>query len=343
MKIVIYSSVFYPSTGGMETVAEVLANEFSQLGHEVSVVTKTPLGSEIDKDRWSFIVFRDISFKKYVALLHNADVVLHNCISLKQVFPDWLYRHKVFVIHHTWYNTHLNGKIMVSSYLKRWMSRLVHNCFISNAIQSDLGIEGEVISNPYNNELFKVNNQIEKTIELVFLGRLVSDKGCYTLLQALKRLGEFDTQLYPKLTVIGDGPEKISLEDYANNNLPEQVQFVGKLEGELLASTLNKHQLMVIPSLWEEPFGVVALEGLGAGCLVIGSEGGGLKEAIGDCGWTFPNGNVNALAKLLQSVLTQPKEWEKRYKLVSVHLYKHRPTQVALAYLKYFKTHVKTA
>ena len=40
-------------------------------------------------------------------------------------------------------------------------------------------------------------------------------------------------------------------------------------------------------------FGVVALEGIACGCVIVGSEGGGLEEAIGPCGVTFPNSNCN--------------------------------------------------
>ncbi|WP_179336958.1 glycosyltransferase family 4 protein [Winogradskyella ludwigii] len=339
MKILIYTSVFYPSTGGMETVAEVLANEFSLLGHDVSVVTKTKLGSGKKKNNWAFPVYYDISFKKYWTLLHDADVILHNCISLKQVFPDWFYYRKVFVIHHTWYNKNVNGKLVLSSYLKRWVSRCVHNCFISKAIQDDLNIPGKVLSNPYDSELFKVNNNVHRTKELVFLGRLVSDKGGAILLEALLQL---KPEFTPKLTIIGDGPEKLSLENYASKYLPGQVEFLGKLQGEKLALVLNEHQLMVVPSLWEEPFGVVALEGIGCGCLIIGSEGGGLKEAIGDCGWTFPNGNIDALAELLQKVLKKPQQWSQLQESMPLHLYKHQPSQIASDYLNYFKEHVKT-
>ncbi len=42
--------------------------------------------------------------------------------------------------------------------------------------------------------------------------------------------------------------------------------------------------------------GIVALEGIACGCVVIGSQGGGLKDAIGNCGLTYPNGDVAALA-----------------------------------------------
>ena len=68
---------------------------------------------------------------------------------------------------------------------------------------------------------------------------------------------------------------------------------------------MRRHKIMVIPSLYDEPFGIVALEGIASGCVVVGSQGGGLKDAIGPCGITFPNGDVAALASCLEALLSQ--------------------------------------
>lgn len=60
---------------------------------------------------------------------------------------------------------------------------------------------------------------------------------------------------------------------------------------------------MVVPSLWDEPFKIVALEGIACGCVVVGSKGGGLKDAIGPCGLTFDNGDVAGLTAQLINLL----------------------------------------
>ena len=324
----------------METVAEVLVNEFFQLGHQVDVVTTTSLGENIREKDWPFVVHRNLRLWSYWQLIKNADVVLHNCVSLKQLLPDLLYRKKVFVIHHTWYRLP-DGLLNINARLKRFLSGYLHNCYISKAIQQDLGHDaGKLIPNPYNNILFKSKPDIERHKSLVFLGRLVSDKGCMVLLEALKIAKDQHPWFKPDLTVIGVGPERPVLKSFAKTYLPNQVRFVGKLQGEALADQLNQHQIMVVPSLWEEPFGVVALEGLACGCLVIGSEKGGLKDAIGPCGWTFPNGDAQALADLLIKVLTDKADWNDKYAAVSAHLFKHTPSEIATAYINYFKAHV---
>ncbi|NVJ85994.1 MAG: glycosyltransferase family 4 protein [Algoriphagus sp.] len=323
----------------METVAEVLANEFYQLGHQVDVVTTASLGGNISEKDWPFVVHRNPRLWTYWNLAKKSDVILHNCVSLKQLFPDLLYKNKVFVIHHTWYRLP-DRRLNLSARLKRFISGYLHNCYISKAIQQDLGHTGKLIPNPYNNTLFKIRQGVDRNRSLVFLGRLVSDKGCMVLLEALKLAKDRYSRFEPDLTVIGEGPEKPVLESFTNKYLPNQVRFVGKLHGEQLAHTLNQHHMMVVPSVWEEPFGVVALEGMACGCLVIGSEKGGLKDAIGSCGWTFPNGDAEALANLLVKVWSDRTDWEEKYIAVPGHLFIHQPDQIAKKYLDYFNTNV---
>jgi glycosyltransferase involved in cell wall biosynthesis len=118
--------------------------------------------------------------------------------------------------------------------------------------------------------------------------------------------------------------------------LREQVSFAGSRRGSELADLLRRHKIMVVPSRYAEPFGVVALEGIACGCLVIGSNGGGLPEAIGPCGQTFPNGDVQALAAALERRLDQPNEHKLQANAAS-HLTQFRADTVAQRYLTLFR------
>ena len=136
---------------------------------------------------------------------------------------------------------------------------------------------------------------MERTKDIVFLARLVSDKGGDIILEALARMRL--QGLTPRLTIVGDGPERANLEAMAHRlGVGPQVIFLGMQTGEALVSILNEHRVMAVPSQLAEPFGVVALEGIACGCVIVGSEGGGLPDAIGPCGLLFPNGDADALA-----------------------------------------------
>jgi glycosyltransferase involved in cell wall biosynthesis len=169
------------------------------------------------------------------------------------------------------------------------------------------------------------------------VGRLVSDKGADLLLQALHLLKP--DQLYPSLTIVGDGPERPRLEELCTRlRLGKQVHFAGEQVGPALVQLLNQHRLLIVPSRWQEPFGLVALEGIACGCVVIGSSGGGLSEAIGPCGLTFPNNQVVGLVSILRDLLRNPAKLERYRSQAALHLQSHSRRIVAQRYLSEMNT-----
>jgi glycosyltransferase involved in cell wall biosynthesis len=165
----------------------------------------------------------------------------------------------------------------------------------------------------------------------------VTEKGVDLLLEALARLKRND--LRPSLTIIGDGPERKNLEEQSKRlDLSAQVTFAGAKQTEEVADLLHQHQLLVIPSRYDEPFGIVALEGIACGCAVIGSAGGGLPEAIGPCGVTFPNGDINALAQRIEELLARPEERGRLLSESANHLSKFDPAKIAKRYVAVFES-----
>jgi glycogen synthase len=161
---------------------------------------------------------------------------------------------------------------------------------------------------------------------------LVSDKGVDTLLDALGLLAA--RGLRPRLTVVGDGPEREPLAAQARRlGIAGQVGFLGSRQGPELPRLLNAHRILVVPSRYDEPFGIVALEGIACGCLVIGSRGGGLREAIGACGLTFRNGDSGELADLLAAALADPGRLLPPPAEVAAHLELHASARVVATYL----------
>ncbi len=160
----------------------------------------------------------------------------------------------------------------------------------------------------------------------------MSDKGADLLIRAVACLKERGLAL--SLTVLGEGPEETALKKLVRDiGIDRQVDFAGVRRGTELATISNRHKVMVIPSIWLEPFGIVALEGIACGCIVVGSEGGGLKDAIGLCGVTFPNGNAEALTRCLAELFSHPECWAGYRRHASAHLARHTAQAVSAAYL----------
>ncbi len=94
---------------------------------------------------------------------------------------------------------------------------------------------------------------------------------------------------------------------------------------------------MVVPSRLAEPFGVVALEGIACGCVLIGSTGGGLCDAIGPCGLIFENNSVTGLATAIRRLLEDEVLCQSLRAHAPAQLEKHSPRRVAEAYLRVFE------
>jgi len=335
LKILLSSYAFHPSLGGIESASELLASEFARLGHEVRVLTHS---AGADKPEWPFEVFRNPGARALVELVRWCDVFFHNNISLSAAWPLLLVRRPWVIAHQTWI-ARLDRSQNWQDHLKRFLLRFATNVSISGAVERDIAIPSERIPNPYRDAVFQQLPGVERSRELVFLGRLVSDKGCDLLLDALQRLkGE---GVVAGLTIIGAGPEEAGLRSQAQAlGVEAQVRFAGPKTGAELAGLLNEHRVLVVPSLWAEPFGIVALEGIACGCVVVGSQEGGLPDAIGACGLTFPNGDAVALAAALRKVLTQEGLLDQLRSGAPEHLAKHTARSVAAAYLAIFERHL---
>jgi glycosyltransferase involved in cell wall biosynthesis len=332
MKILIYSPLFYPSIGGIETVISILAHEFVTHGHSVKLVSQVPA---TDANIFPFEVIRQPSKQTLLKLMHWCDVYFQGCISLKGIWPLLMIRKPWVVTHQTWY-CRPDGKLSWQDYLKRYLTDFSTNIAVSSAIAEQVRTLSAIIPNPYQEEIFYEMPDIPRHKELVFLGRLVSDKGVNLLLNALGNLKQLG--ITPQLTIIGNGVEEANLRQQVKQlDLVTQVDFAGVKAGHELAQLLNAHKILVVPSLWQEPFGIVALEGIACGCVVVGSEGGGLKDAIGGCGVTFPNGNVEALTQILFDFLVNPDQLLTYRTEAKSHLFRHSKTKVAEEYLQVFE------
>jgi glycosyltransferase involved in cell wall biosynthesis len=332
MKVLIYSPLFYPSIGGLETVVSILAHEFLHQGWQVKLVSQT---SDVDSKCFPFEVIRRPNSQNFLKLMRWCDVYFQPNISLKGIwllpisFKPWV------VAHNSWY-TRTDGSLSWQDYLKHFLLRFATGISVSQAVAAHVSNQSTVIPNPYREDIFHEISGIFRDKELVFLGRLVSDKGADLLLDALANIKVLG--LTPRLTIIGTGPEESKLRQQVKDlDLSDRVEFVGVKVEQELAQLLNSHQIMVVPSRWQEPFGVVALEGIACGCAIVGSDGGGLKEAIGPCGATFPNGDVQALTQVLANLLTHPEQLTQYRQSAASHLSRHRKADVAKAYLQVFE------
>lgn len=337
MRILVYSPAFLPRIGGLEINTANLARELAGRGHELTLVTSTPGDPGEDRDSFPFRVVREPSRRDFLRWVRWCDVFFQQNISLRGLWPLLLVRRPWVVSHHSWYRRP-DGRRAWQDRLKRLLlRRAAASVAVSQAMADDLEVPSTVILNSYRDDLFRVLPGVERTRDLLFVGRLVSDKGVDVLLDALSLLRARGRQ--PRLTILGEGPEASRIAEQARRlGVADQIEMPGARTGEELVRHLNEHRILVVPSRYNEPFGLVALEGIACGCVVVGSSGGGLKEAIGLCGLTFPNGDAAALAEVLASLIADPARGREVLRHAPEHLARHGSAAVALAYERVLET-----
>ncbi len=328
MKILMSSYAFAPSVGGIEEVSELVAEEFVALGHSVKIVTMTPSMTGDDRP---FEVVRRPSAAMLVDSVRWCDVYLQMNVNLRLAWPLVMVRRPwVVAIHAPLYSA--TGLARLLEFAKRASLRPAHVTAICEAMKRGTGRRTVIVPNPYRADIFRPIVGEPRINDLIFLGRLVPDKGAPVLLDALALLRK--KALLPRLVIVGRGPEEAALRaQCARLRLEEQVVFSGYVPNEDVARLLNRSRIMVVPSVWEEGFGVVALQGIACGCVVVASHAGGLPEAVGPCGVTFPKGSAPALADRLAELLPDEAKLARLRTHAPDHLARHQPRAVAEAYL----------
>lgn len=116
-----------------------------------------------------------------------------------------------------------------------------------------------------------------------FIGRIERAKGVHLLLEALM-LASSHTRDGLRLTIAGDGRDRSACEaaSAALGTAGVTCTFTGWLDADARTSLFETLDLLVVPSVWPEPFGLVGLEAASAGVPALGFDVGGIGEWLKD-------------------------------------------------------------
>ena len=307
---------------------------------EVTLVTQTP-ASNFDDATLPFRVIRLPGILALWALIRGADVVHVAGPAMAPLLLAWLAGKPVAVEHHGFQAICPNGQLFYEPAQARcpghFMAGRHHKCLRCNSSQGALRsfklwlltfvrrfLTRRVAANmaPTNWLMGLLKLPRARAIPhgldssrnasfrppacavpvVAFQGRLVTTKGVRVLLEAARRLaGE---SLAFELHIIGDGPERESLEELAKEwQLASRVKFLGSLPPSELDAALARASVVVVPSLGGEVFGLVVAENMLRGLPVLASDLGAFVEVIGDAGMLFHTGDAADLAQSLALLL----------------------------------------
>jgi glycogen(starch) synthase len=120
---------------------------------------------------------------------------------------------------------------------------------------------------------------------LLYVGQIVPHKGIHTVIEALGVIKRSHGDNSLSLTIVGDydssGEYTTYLKDIAKRyGVIEQISFAGPVLRENLPEVYHSHDILVFPSLWEEPFGITQLEAMSSGLAVVSTGTGGSAEIL---------------------------------------------------------------
>ena len=150
----------------------------------------------------------------------------------------------------------------------------------------------------------------EKGLSLLFVGRLVEYKKVDSILLACDKIRN---NLDFKLDIVGDGPIRNNLHRLASDLKLSHVFFWGNLDRNSVQTFMKDADVFIMISV-HETFGLVYIEAMLQGCLVIASRNGGVDGIIrdGENGFLCNEGDSDELAIILRRIAELPMEERRR-------------------------------
>lgn len=174
--------------------------------------------------------------------------------------------------------------------------------------------DAEVVHWGIELERFPFNETVNNSRRLLYVGQITSHKGIHTAIEALKKVVERSSHRSTTLTVVG-GP------DYDNRihrlvaslGLEDHVRFTGLIPRERLPAIYREHEVLLFPSVWDEPFSITLLEAMSCGLAVIGTNTGGSPEILEDerNALIFPKEDAEACAAQITRMVEDPELFER--------------------------------
>ena len=142
---------------------------------------------------------------------------------------------------------------------------------------------------------------------VLFVGRLEPRKGVAHLIRAMRAVQ--DRVPSTRLTIVGDGPDRASIEALARD-VGVEATFAGRIDGADLPAYLQASDLVCSPALGGESFGLVLLEAMACGTAVVASRIDGYAGLVGDTGSArlVPAADAGALADAIAELLTDDEQ-----------------------------------
>ena len=332
MNILMHCVYYPPEIGGLESHVHHLCRALVEHGHQVDVITSrsmagTPRFEVMDgvevhrtwfpgKNTLGWLAHAAGSLPSSMTLARDADIL--HAQAFQSIPPLLAARARVGVpLVSTWHTSHFL-RLAENPVTGSLLGRLVQASDANLAASAEIARTAErlaprsrvrAVTNGVDTALFKPRKAVSLEAggtrrRLVVPRRLFRKNGVEFAIRALPIIAErHDVEML----IIGDGPERKSLESLASNlNVQERIQFIGTQAHSEMPMLISRYELAVFPSLMEAT-SVAALECMSCEVPVAASRVGGLPEIVDDdVGGLFEPGNAEDLAFVVGQLLDDP-------------------------------------
>lgn len=331
MRILVWPEMFHPHIGGIEVRSGELVAELCRRGHECTVITSRIPETLAIEDTWHSAPVHRLQFRRAIATgdLRELQHALATVRAVKTSFqPDV---ELVFVSGPLIALQRIASRQAPCPTIASLQGRIEEYTTPGGTIRQHLRYCDFIVTVSHFLHQAVCRDMPElarKTIPLLnslpvsgprplslpqdppvimTLGRLIPEKGFDLALRAMQQVHVRHPAA--KMIVAGDGPERQPLETLAHElGLEGCVHFTGWIPPTEVPGFLNRASVVVMPSRWEEAFGLVSLQAAQMGRPVVGTRVGALPEIVihGRTGFLVDNEDVTALANALDLLLRSP-------------------------------------
>lgn len=264
--------------GGIERVVDLLAKGLESRGHEVTLFAHpesrtagrlvawpgASSRSRVDTAR-NALCLANTTLRQRFDLIHSFSRVAYLAPLLPLAIPKLMtYQRPISPRSVAWGHRLSRGTLWFSA-ISRWMTRDV----------SHLGT-WRMVSNGVPLDRYHFNDRLAAEAPLVFLGRVEEIKGPHLAIKIANRSGL-------PLVIAGNIPEEHRgwfLAHVAPHIDGNRVRYIGPVDDSAKNDLLRNARALLMPILWDEPFGIVMAEALACGTPVIGFNQGAVPEVV---------------------------------------------------------------
>ena len=319
------------SVGGVQAHVRDLALWLSRRGFSVNVVSrKVGLADlRIQESEGYYIVDSLIPFD-YILVPPDPGSIEDAIVKLK---PDVVHSHHIFTLtplfalkvasrlgvarvatNHTLFLAHdfrafwsIASLILPTRYYLEYAQAVISvsrvaDEFVESIMGSDFKARRFIIPNAVDTSKYTPPVREPEDNIVLFVGRLVYRKGLHVLVRAAQRVRSKDFKLY----IVGGGYMELPIRMLAKAyGVEDRVELLGVVPERDKVELYRKAKIVVVPSIFNESFGIVALEAMATGRPVIASRVGGLEDVVvnGETGILVEPGSEEKLAEAIETLL----------------------------------------